>query len=304
MNTQTNQEKRTIKVKDFLDDFRAGMSDPEMLKKYHLTPAGLDKFHTMLLTRGIIEQEELHEHYKREELREKESVQLDSASTSYICPCCLASQETMFDICPNCGVSFQELISIEKPEPEPAMAAQSAQSASETSAAPAPEPKAAVQPPIEIPMADFIDREFAESKQEPSEFLAAEDLDKDAAAFEEPDDIVAGTPLDYIDENDRQQRIQCDSCHEDMEAGLRDVYDHRRAKLAFIIAAGLLAVGFFGTAALGYMDGFSFVRLLVVYATGMSLLFGAVFSAVGAFMTLARERVFYCSYCGRVYPRG
>jgi hypothetical protein len=33
MNTQTNQEKRTIKVKDFLDDFRAGMSDPEMLKK-------------------------------------------------------------------------------------------------------------------------------------------------------------------------------------------------------------------------------------------------------------------------------
>jgi hypothetical protein len=255
----------------------------------------------MLLTRGIIEQDELHEHYKREELREKESVQLDSAGAGYICPCCLASQETMFDICPNCGVSFQELISVGKPEPE---AAPAAQSASATSSAPAKEPKVAVQPPIEIPMADFIDREFADSKQEPNEFLAAEDMNKEAAAFDEPDDVVAGTPLDYIDENEREQRVQCESCHEDMQAGLRDIYDHRRSKLAFIIAGGLLALGFLGTAALGYMDGFSFIRLLVVYATGMSLLFGTVFSAVGAFMSLARERVFYCSYCGRVYPRG
>jgi hypothetical protein len=210
----------------------------------------------------------------------------------------------MFDICPNCGVSFQELISVEKPEPEPALAAQSAQSAGETVSAPAQEPKVAVQPPIEIPMADFIDREFGESKQESNEFLAAEDLSKDAVGFEEPDDVVSGTPLDYITENDREQRVQCESCQEDMQAGLRDIYDHRRSKLAFIIAGGLLALGFLGTAALGYMEGFSFMRLLVVYATGMSLLFGAVFSAVGAFMTLARERVFYCSYCGRVYPRG
>ena len=111
-------------------------------------------------------------------------------------------------------------------------------------------------------------------------------------------------PLDYIDENDHEQRVQCETCQEEMQAGLRDIYDHRRSRLALLMAGGLLALGFFGTAALGYMDGFSFIRLLVVYATGMSLLFGGVFSAVGAFMHLARERVFFCSYCGRVYPRG
>ena len=124
----------------------------------------------MLLTRGIIEQEELHEHYKREELREKESVQLDSASSSYICPCCLASQETMFDICPNCGVSFQELISADKQGADPSQPAQSTQAAAETAPSSSQEPKAPVQNPIEIPMADFIDQQFAQSKQEPNEF--------------------------------------------------------------------------------------------------------------------------------------
>ena len=68
MNTvQTSQEKRTIKVKDFLDDFHGGMPDGELLKRYHLTPAGLEKFYSMLLDRHILGSQELLHHYKQRE---------------------------------------------------------------------------------------------------------------------------------------------------------------------------------------------------------------------------------------------
>ena len=49
MNTvQNGQEKRSIRVKDFLDDFYAGMTDDELLTKYRLTPTGLERFYDML----------------------------------------------------------------------------------------------------------------------------------------------------------------------------------------------------------------------------------------------------------------
>ncbi|MBM3301104.1 MAG: hypothetical protein FJY85_14255 [Deltaproteobacteria bacterium] len=61
---------------------------------------------------------------------------------------------------------------------------------------------------------------------------------------------------------------------------------------------------FFGAGALSFFDGYSLGRLFVVYITGMFLLFGAVFGAVGSFMYLAREKVYYCESCERIYPRG
>ena len=52
---QSNQEKRTIKVRDFLADFHAGVTETELIEKYQLTPSGLEKFYTMLMDRKILE---------------------------------------------------------------------------------------------------------------------------------------------------------------------------------------------------------------------------------------------------------
>jgi hypothetical protein len=113
MNTaDSTQEKRTIKVKDFLEDFRAGMDDGGLQLKYHLTQVGLEKFYSMLMDRGILSPQELQESYRRQEPQDsyqgrKRGAQDpdDSASetSSFICPRCLTSHETMFDVCPKCG---------------------------------------------------------------------------------------------------------------------------------------------------------------------------------------------------------
>ncbi len=50
----STQEKRTIKVKDFLEYFRAGCTDTQLMEKFHLTPAGLDRFYGLLLERQIL----------------------------------------------------------------------------------------------------------------------------------------------------------------------------------------------------------------------------------------------------------
>jgi hypothetical protein len=54
---------------------------------------------------------------------------------------------------------------------------------------------------------------------------------------------------------------------------------------------------------LHFFDGYSFTRLLVIYATIVAFLTGAVFLGVGAFMLLAREKVYQCGSCLRIYPR-
>ena len=64
MNTVHNdQERRSIKVKEFLQDFYGGMMDGDLLAKYRLTPTGLEKFYTMLQDKGILYPEEISARY-------------------------------------------------------------------------------------------------------------------------------------------------------------------------------------------------------------------------------------------------
>ena len=95
------------------------MPDGELLKRYHLTPAGLEKFYSMLLDRHILGSQELQHHYKLENQRQTEAPKDEEEKAGFICPACLAAQDTMFDICPRCGVSFQELMSRERTPKEP-----------------------------------------------------------------------------------------------------------------------------------------------------------------------------------------
>ena len=119
--TQNSQLKRSIRVRDFLDDFHAGMTDECLLEKYHLTSTGLERFYDMLQDRGIIDAEELLGRYSEPD---QEPAQ-ERDTTSFICPSCLASHQTMFDICPECGVSFQDMISRGGAQGQPEMSAAS-----------------------------------------------------------------------------------------------------------------------------------------------------------------------------------
>lgn len=297
---QANQERRSIRVKDFLDDFRAGMTDADMLKKYHLTPVGLEKFYNMLVEREIVSSSELEEHYRLESLRERQ----ETETSSFICPCCLASHEVMFDICPSCGVSFQELISRENVAPsqiledaQPAVeAACKEDSQNQESLADAPVKDTEIPPAIVEPD-EFLAPQTA---REENDFLKSMETKPE---FENSlDDILPA--LDEMEQDHGEESgPRCDGCETVMHFGVRDIYDRSRSKQALILAGILLFLGFCGSAVIGFFDGFSLLRLVTVYITGILFLLGSVFTGVAAFMFMAREKVFYCPSCTRIFPR-
>ncbi len=376
MNTiQNSQLKRSIRVRDFLDDFHAGMTDEALLEKYHLTPTGLERFYDMLQDRGIIDPEELLIRYSESAVMEREPAD-EGDTTSFICPSCLASHKTMFDICPDCGVSFQDMIRQEEPQayhdvPDPSVATEDlmhadARAVDRSKVFESSEPVPAIEIPQEPESAHdfFVD---PSEMREHDQFCWPGEIDFDRAANEEfvsADDAEFGNPgsvqsasqdafgsedliqdsslisfregiepresdssdgtsqfdasLDEFDSTPRfegfleQPQVEeygqtgtlCESCDEIMEPTLRDVYDRKRSHLALILAGACLVLGFLGSAAVSLFDGYSLGRLFVVYTTGMCLLFGAILSSVGAFMYLAREKVYFCNSCRRVYPRG
>jgi hypothetical protein len=317
MNTvQSTQEKRTIKVKDFLEDFRSGVSDQDLQLKYHLTQLGLEKFYGMLMDRGILTAEELQANYRGQKAEDKDTDYGTGTSSAFICPQCLASHETMFDLCPNCGVSFQEMIN-----QEPVMAPQQTAQATERSIAKldpiameaaldsmfsAPLDQTPAQPPRLVPAEeDFYGR--PENLME-SEFQPGDEFGKFHRGFEDPrDEGVPGMPLDYAAPSGpslETSEVLCDGCKTHMEPVVRDVYDRQRSIKALAAAGILFVLGFLAAAGLHFFSGYSFARLVVVYSTGMFLLFGTVLLTVGTFLFLAREKAYCCPSCKRVYPRG
>lgn len=313
---QNSHEKRTIRVKEFLDDFRAGIPDDELLPKYNLTTVGLEKFYTMLQERGILEPQEIEDHRRRSVQSEMEAKRIETEVSAFICPSCLTSHEVMFDVCPNCKVSFQDLIARKEDEPSDGPGEYKAGEGKDDSG---PEVKTEEffgedlsRKPIEIPEDPLEDKYFAESapgSRNVNRFEDAEEFARIRGAFEDGlDEIVPGMPLDNYSEDALEDTAEpcatCDGCKAKLSPALRDVYDHSRSLQAAAAAGICFVLGFLGAAALGLFDGYSLGRLVVVYVTGMSMLFGAVLSGVGAFMYLAREKVFYCPTCKRVYPRG
>jgi hypothetical protein len=114
-------------------------------------------------------------------------------------------------------------------------------------------------------------------------------------------------PLDeYYGESSQsvtERQGRCDQCDVETKPALRDIYDRARSVRVLGISGIALLLGFIFAVALSLFDGYSFGRLLVVYCTALFFLCGGVFLAVGSFFYFAREKVFYCSSCGRVFPR-
>lgn len=315
---QNSQEKRTIRVKDFLDDFRSGMSDEDLLVKYNLTPTGLDKFYGMLQDRGILDIEEIEARFEPVDPPAAPEVPTGRDGSSFICPSCLASQDIMFDVCPKCGVSFQEMISQDDddlgPVPHHATDKLGADPRDQESDFGFFDSFSGNSQSREVdtPEDSFNVTYFAESApvdKVSTHFLQGEDLSINRGRFNDtPDEIFPGLPLEAYADNSyapsAASEALCEGCKEKMAPTVRDVYDRERSLHALAGSGICILMGFLGIAALGWFESYSFGRLMVVYFTGVSMIFGAVLSAVGSFMYLAREKVFLCSGCERVYPRG
>jgi len=312
MNPAANpQEKRTIKVKDFLADFHAGMDDSQLLIKYHLTPVGLDRFYSMLVERGILEDSDVQTRYSQPTTGPDLAVQAEAEKPSFICPACLAAHDTMFDICPCCGVSFQELMNLPKgasatkPGDEDCFVPGQQQAVEQNSEFFATANTASTGPILDLP------RFASKPKPDAVEQLGLADkysLRGNRNSFDDPlDEIVTGMPLEeYYDEAPETSPptpTKCDSCDSEAKPALRDIYDRTRS-LHVLAGAGIaLLLGFFSALVLSLFDGYSFGRLLVVYLTALLFLAGGVLLTVGSFLYFAREKVFYCPSCQRIFPR-
>ena len=296
---QTSHEKRTINVKDFLQDFHSGLSDQHLLKKYDLTESGLETFYQMLEDRGILEPEQLRTRQSGQHQRAQVPLDLTDEKSSYICPRCLASHETMFDICPSCGVSFHELISQDK----------------SITAAPLNEDENR-----RIRDKSFGDEEIRECNAVETDLHSPpisknhftdsmEDVfDHDRIpkfpSFEDSlEEIVSGAPFEPDPTEVHSSQASCVSCECQTEPGIRNIYDRTRALQALMFAGISFAIGFLGIVALSMFEGQSLARLAVFFCTVAVMLVGVILATTGAFLLLAREKVYICPACLRAYPR-
>jgi hypothetical protein len=308
-------EKRSIKVKDFLADLRSGMDEEYLLTKYQLTPVGLDKFYGMLVERGILGQDEIADRHLHQSAPQHEDTTAASEKPKFICPACLAVHDTMFDICPCCGVSFQEMVNEQtrtnRPVEEqlehdyfPGQREQTEDATGDLFVSPCSnyrEESAKVRVSTGNQLKDPTGGH--------GEFAQPFDWRQNDSRFDEPmDDIVCGMPLGenyaYEDKRAEHNGVRCATCQGAAVPALRDIYDRKRSLLSLTLCGISLFIGLVGAVVVSLFEGPSLARLLVVYVTGLLLLCGGVLCAVGSFLYLAREKVYYCASCGRVYPRG
>lgn len=311
MNPATSQqEKRTIKVKDFLADFHAGMEDSRLLIKYHLTPVGLEKFYGMLVERGILEAEKVEERSFAGAKGQDLSAQPDPETSSYICPTCLTAHDAMFDICPCCGVSFQELVHSPSKEPATALKEEDAFVPSQPLREERNSDYFATAEPPRAP--ERSDTELFSPWKEDARSLRARlaekfSLSAERTAFDDPlDEIVTGMPLEEYSQEPVPQaegNVACDRCDAPVKPALRDLYDRTRSLHVLGLSGGALVLGFFAAVTLSFFDSSSFGRLLTGYLAALFVLCGGVLLGVGSFLYFAREKVFYCSRCQKLFPR-
>ncbi len=395
MNTAAGtQDRRTIKVKDFLDDYRCAVGDLELIQKYHLSVRGLDRFVQLLVDRRILTSDEVALRNEKIAFAQSNPTNPETEQSAFMCPSCLITWPGMCDVCPNCGVVVQEYMAHQTMEPEPPADEHNAlgqaasapsepgdshvQTASEASKSPDghPESQGATienlgslagsseesmagnvastrdqkpvvnrdetdawstaggglddksprvdkesshgstdQDPIEIPLFENLS-ETAPTPDRPrtpwgsrlrQSFVWAEKVQAPAPGDPESDeDLIPGMPIgndgEEIEPPVRMQ-VFCSSCASAMEPDLRQVYDRSGTRASLMLSGVFFLAGFVGAFILALFNGYSFARLLVVYGTGMLLMCAGVCLTAGFLMHMAKERVFRCPNCERVFPR-
>jgi hypothetical protein len=88
--------KATINVREVLADIKAGLSDVQLMEKYHLSRQGCDSLFRQMLEAGHIEQGEIDKRLM--------TMSTKIVDMAYHCPSCGLPQEHDFEECPQCGV--------------------------------------------------------------------------------------------------------------------------------------------------------------------------------------------------------
>jgi hypothetical protein len=296
---QASHEKRTINVKNFLDDFHSGVNDQNLMEKYNLTESGLMTFYEMLEERGILKPQEIRKELWSQSETIDNSSDFSDEKSSYICPRCLASHDTMFDICPSCGVSFHELISQDKS----VIASSSTDDKNReiyntiTNERELEEDRAARAEPAST----------SEGLKRPTDSMEDVFSNDHIPRFQALDDsleeILSAVPIDSAEENANFHKVSCSTCGLTMESGIRNIYDRTRALQSLLIAGICFAGGFLGIMALSLFQDQSLVRLVIFFSTVAVMIIGIISATAGAFLFMAREKVYICRTCHRAFPR-
>lgn len=326
----STQEKRTIKVKDFLEYFRAGCTDTQLMEKFHLTPAGLDRFYGLLLERQILRSADFEGRTESTMEKEPERVAQDYEKPRFYCPSCLASQETLFDVCPDCGFDLHDSGRIRSAQGHPEGLENTNAHFCSTGANPnvaglgcmevkqdfsnfpGVEESGLALSPIEIPLKgphedDLFHHSEWDYDREVFGGDASEFKNLSSSFDDTVDHVVPGMPLEYPSPTANeagQSDFRCLHCEDVLEPAVRNIFDRQGSRRAFVVATVFLILGLAGVFALTSLEGYSLLRLFVVYLTGTFMLSGSALMALGIFMLfLARELVYLCRRCGRTYPR-
>jgi len=205
----------------------------------------------------------------------------------------------MFDICPSCGVSFHELISQEKSvTASPFNEDENRKIRDKTFEDEETKEYSAVGADSHSPL--ISKNPSTDSMQD----IFAHDRIPKFPSFEDSlEEIVSGVPLEPAPTEVHASQAPCVCCESQAEAGIRNIYDRKRALQALIFAGISFAAGFLGIVSLSLFEGQSLARLAVFFCTVAVMLVGVILSTTGAFLLLAREKVYICPTCHRAYPR-
>ncbi|MBI4961677.1 MAG: hypothetical protein HY913_00220 [Desulfomonile tiedjei] len=88
-------DKKTIRVKEVLEDIRAGTPDRALREKYKLSEKGLDSLLNKLVAAGVLTQAELEE---------RTAGAPGTLHMAWKCPACGFAQTREYNECPECGV--------------------------------------------------------------------------------------------------------------------------------------------------------------------------------------------------------
>jgi hypothetical protein len=86
--------KRKITAREILNDFKADMSDPDLMRKYELSAEGLQSVFSKMLKAGLI---------THADLESRVTVTDKTVDLGFVCPSCGYLRTEEFDQCPRCG---------------------------------------------------------------------------------------------------------------------------------------------------------------------------------------------------------
>jgi hypothetical protein len=108
--SDAGKQGRKISVKDFLTDFRAGISDANLRDKYRLTAQNFVRLLKELAAKKLVTARDL-EKRREQSVQQAKAKELEFLAGLYICPKCGHPATQPFEICPACEIHVDEYLS-------------------------------------------------------------------------------------------------------------------------------------------------------------------------------------------------